>query len=125
MLVGDEKQLGPTVKDGNEMFHQSLFQRLIMTGRFQMCLLNVQHRMHPEIFQFPNRVFYNNKVTTELTENRYRKWHDQYSNYQFFLHSGVCQSDGTNITNTREAFLINQFVTHLYQYLGVEVRLFD
>ena len=81
--------------------------------------------MHPEILQFPNRVFYDNKVTTALAEERQRRWHEYYPPYQFFLHSGVCQSDGTNITNTHEASLINQFVTILVRDYKVEVRMFD
>lgn len=42
-------------------FGRSLFQRLSSLG-FPKYLLNMQHRMHPQISSFPNSYFYFNKI---------------------------------------------------------------
>jgi len=42
-------------------FGRSLFERLSLFGN-PKNLLNMQHRMHPEISLFPNSYFYSNKI---------------------------------------------------------------
>ncbi|GIM05142.1 hypothetical protein Vretimale_9587 [Volvox reticuliferus] len=60
VLVGDPKQLPPTVlsraADAAQL-SQSLFERLQRAG-CHVCLLSRQYRMHPEISRFPSSFFY-------------------------------------------------------------------
>ena len=60
VLVGDQKQLPPTVKTQRAAelgLEAPLFSRLIAMGT-QPHLLDVQYRMHPAISQFPSEAFY-------------------------------------------------------------------
>ncbi|XP_045797847.1 uncharacterized protein LOC123892041 [Trifolium pratense] len=64
ILVGDECQLPAMVRSNictEAGFGRSLFERLSLFGS-QKNLLNMQHRMHPEISSFPNSYFYSNKI---------------------------------------------------------------
>nr|POE52223.1 putative atp-dependent helicase c29a10.10c [Quercus suber] len=51
ILIGDESQLPAMVKS----------KRLVLLGQ-KKELLNVQHRKHPSLSLFPNRVFYENQI---------------------------------------------------------------
>ncbi|PON87681.1 P-loop containing nucleoside triphosphate hydrolase [Trema orientale] len=65
ILIGDEQQLPAMVKSKvseEADFGRSLFERLALLGH-KKHLLNVQHRMHPSISLFPNRHFYDNKIS--------------------------------------------------------------
>ena len=55
-------------------FGRNLFQRLVLLGQ-KKELLNVQHRMHPSISLFPNRVFYENQILDgpNVKERRHEK----------------------------------------------------
>ncbi|KAL4598719.1 hypothetical protein ACB092_11G078100 [Castanea dentata] len=75
ILIGDERQLPAMVKSKvseEAEFGRSLFQRLVLLGKNKI-LLNVQHRMHPSISLFPNRVFYENQILDgpNVKERRY------------------------------------------------------
>nr|KYP39275.1 Helicase SEN1 [Cajanus cajan] len=70
ILVGDECQLPPMVRmlilfvykiSDEAGFGRSLFQRLSSLG-YTKYLLDMQHRMHPQISSFPNSYFYSNKI---------------------------------------------------------------
>ncbi|CAI7602825.1 unnamed protein product [Penicillium crustosum] len=75
LMVGDHYQLGPTVTSSSQtnpfvyQLHFSLFKRLI-DGENGSIMLEVQHRMHPDISKLVNRQFYHNKLTDhESTSN--------------------------------------------------------
>jgi senataxin len=60
ILVGDPQQLPATifnVSGRNTKYERSLFQRLEEAGQ-NVCMLNLQYRMHPLISDFPRRIFY-------------------------------------------------------------------
>ena len=64
ILVGDHKQLPPTVisrKAEREGLGRSLFERLIDVG-IQTNLLDVQYRMHPVLREFPSARFYDDRL---------------------------------------------------------------
>ena len=64
VLVGDHKQLPPTVlsfRAEENGLKRSLFERLIDLG-IEPLLLTTQYRMHPAISKFPNQQFYSNKL---------------------------------------------------------------
>lgn len=65
ILVGDHKQLQPTVMSTQAnytMYNRSIFERMTDLG-VQPFLLNVQYRMHPELSKFSSDFFYGGKVT--------------------------------------------------------------
>jgi superfamily I DNA and/or RNA helicase len=60
ILVGDHKQLPPTVMSRNGLktkYGRSLFERLIENG-VHPDMLTIQYRMVPQLRQFPSRTFY-------------------------------------------------------------------
>ncbi|XP_064620241.1 uncharacterized protein LOC135483350 [Lineus longissimus] len=65
VLIGDPKQLGPTLQ-GSEAAHlngleQTLFDRLLKMG-YDSTLLRTQYRCHPRISTIANSLFYNNQL---------------------------------------------------------------
>ncbi len=69
ILIGDEKQLGPTVKSVDSSvtgISISLFERLIYyyEGSSFISLLKEQYRMHKFLYEFSNKHFYNNQMIT-------------------------------------------------------------
>jgi hypothetical protein len=68
VLIGDHKQLPPTVvsQEARERgLGLSLFERLT---DFPLHLLDIQRRMHPSIMEFSNQHFYNNRVLTNTPD---------------------------------------------------------
>uniref|UniRef100_A0A670YHI7 Senataxin n=1 Tax=Pseudonaja textilis TaxID=8673 RepID=A0A670YHI7_PSETE len=68
VLVGDPKQLPPTIKAQDYRYDQSLLGRLCkhlkeqdqenISGKFPVLQLTIQYRMHPEICHFPSKYIY-------------------------------------------------------------------
>ena len=72
VLIGDEKQLGPTIisKECDILgLNISLFERLcyLYEGSNFISLLNEQYRMHEFLYRFSNDKFYNNEVITKAS----------------------------------------------------------
>ncbi|XP_027046815.1 protein ZGRF1-like [Pocillopora damicornis] len=70
VLVGDPKQLSPTIQ-GSEPDHevgleQTLFDRLIKMG-YEPTLLRTQYRCHPTISAISNTLFYGKKLLDGVT----------------------------------------------------------
>lgn len=89
ILVGDPKQLPPTVLSPiaqRYSYEQSLFQRIMSFHRDNVCLLSIQYRMHPNISKFPSRQFYESRLgdADNLTSLCKAPWHVKYPPYQFF-----------------------------------------
>ncbi|KAJ1453686.1 AAA domain-containing protein, partial [Pelagophyceae sp. CCMP2097] len=64
VLVGDPKQLPATVLSAAAQragFSRSMMDRLIVNG-CAAVLLNVQHRMHPDVAKWPNEQFYEGRL---------------------------------------------------------------
>ena len=64
VLVGDSKQLPPTVVSraaSDAGLQVSLFERMERLG-VEVCLLDQQYRMHPKIAEFPSLAFYEGRV---------------------------------------------------------------
>ena len=59
ILIGDQKQLGPTYKY-NFAGCKSLYTRLISKPDAVYNTLKIQYRMHETLIHVPNRKFYNN-----------------------------------------------------------------
>ena len=71
IIIGDEKQLGPTIKSKNANItgiSVSIFERLIYyyEGSSFISILNEQYRMHKFLYEFSNKYFYNNQMKTNF-----------------------------------------------------------
>ncbi|CAK7267575.1 DEAD-box type RNA helicase [Sporothrix epigloea] len=100
ILVGDPKQLPPTVLSQSAArygYDQSLFVRMQRNRPEDVHLLDTQYRMHPEISLFPSQQFYDARLIDggDMAKLRRQPWHgDNHSTsllgpYRFFDVEGV------------------------------------
>jgi senataxin len=80
ILVGDPKQLPPTVfskEAARFQYEQSLFVRMQGNHPNDVHLLDTQYRMHPEISWFPSQTFYDGRLLDggNMAGLRQRPWH--------------------------------------------------
>lgn len=72
VLVGDDKQLPPTVKSKEaQELCKTTFSRLRLAGE-TVYLLDIQYRMHPAIAEFPAREFYEQQLKNGVSEQERR-----------------------------------------------------
>ena len=111
ILVGDPKQLPPTVlsrEAARFQYEQSLFVRMQNKHAQDVHLLDTQYRMHPEISAFPSREFYDGRLLDGegMTKLRARPWHQSeiLGPYRFFDVRGVQQNapKGHSLINVAE-----------------------
>ncbi|KOS18097.1 Helicase SEN1 [Escovopsis weberi] len=111
ILVGDPKQLPPTVLSQSAArfgYDQSLFVRMQQNHPKSVHLLDMQYRMHPEISLFPSREFYESQLQDgqDMLQLRQAPWHQDvlFSPYRFFDVQGVQEKGrkGQSLVNTRE-----------------------
>ena len=99
ILVGDPKQLPPTVlsrEAARFQYEQSLFVRMQANHPDDVHLLDTQYRMHPEISVFPSSAFYDARLLDGpgMADLRSRPWHQSsiLAPYRFFDVQGTHQS---------------------------------
>jgi senataxin len=111
ILVGDPKQLPPTVfskKAAAFQYEQSLFVRMQKNHPDDVHLLDTQYRMHPEISLFPSRTFYDSRLLDggDMAGLRKRPWHQSrlLAPYHFFDVQGQHQAapKGHSLINIAE-----------------------
>ncbi|KAI9844795.1 MAG: DEAD-box type RNA helicase [Thelocarpon superellum] len=111
ILVGDPKQLPPTVLSraaASFQYEQSLFVRMQSNHPTDVHLLDIQYRMHPEISHFPSQTFYDGRLVdgNDMATVRRRPWHATtlLSPYRFFDVQGLQQraQQGHSFINTAE-----------------------
>ena len=128
ILVGDSKQLGPTVISNaanRAHFGSSLFERMQSVGlpRYE---LSEQYRMHPEILRFPNWQFYTDSLRCGDGCNAFTRAAPYHSipncgPYQFFnaRHGQMVvdryQQGGRSCSNSHEA----DFVSYCYRQIAI------
>ena len=111
ILVGDPKQLPPTVfskEAARFQYEQSLFVRMQANHPDDVHLLDMQYRMHPQISQFPSKIFYDGRLLDgkDMAEMRRKPWHKEalLSPYCFFDVQGQHQAAprGHSLVNVAE-----------------------
>ncbi len=111
ILVGDPKQLPPTVlsrEAARFQYEQSLFVRMQSNHPNDVHLLDTQYRMHPEISAFPSSTFYDGRLLDgpDMAKLRARPWHESkiLGAYRFFDVRGSHQSipGGHSLVNFAE-----------------------
>ncbi|KAL2830194.1 SEN1 N terminal-domain-containing protein [Aspergillus cavernicola] len=130
ILVGDPKQLPPTVLSkvaSKYQYEQSLFVRMQTNHPRDVHLLDVQYRMHPEISMFPRTAFYDGRLQDGpgMAQLRQRPWHQSelLSPYRFFDVQGLHQSaaKGHSLINMAELRVAMQ----LYERLLADFQEYD
>ncbi len=128
ILVGDPKQLPPTVlsKMGARFgYEKSLFVRMQENHPDRVHLLDTQYRMHPEISHFPSKSFYDGKLIDGegLATLRTKPWHSKelLAPYNFFDVKGMSSRAGTSLVNTAEIDVALQ----LFHRLRTEFSTYD
>ena len=66
VLIGDDHQLPPVVR--TQGLARSMFERL-KTSTNSMTLLDTQYRMHPQIMDLSNRLFYEGRIRSGVSEH--------------------------------------------------------
>ncbi|KAM0342341.1 hypothetical protein ACHAPQ_000069 [Fusarium lateritium] len=111
ILVGDPKQLPPTVLSQSAAkfgYDQSLFVRMQQNHPQSVHLLDTQYRMHPEISMFPSHEFYERQLADgpNMHVLRQQPWHQSalLGPYRFFDVQGVQERGhrGQSLVNTKE-----------------------
>ncbi|KAL3471807.1 SEN1 N terminal-domain-containing protein [Aspergillus californicus] len=122
ILVGDPKQLPPTVLSkaaSKYQYEQSLFVRMQTNHPRDVHLLDIQYRMHPEISMFPRTAFYDGRLQDgpDMARLRFRPWHQSelLSPYRFFDVQGLHQSaaKGHSLINMAELRVAMQLYERL------------
>ncbi|NXN98392.1 ZGRF1 protein, partial [Rhinopomastus cyanomelas] len=99
VLVGDPKQLPPTIQ-GSECVHrhgleQTLFDRLCLMGH-EPILLRTQYRCHPAISAIANELFYEGHLRDGVSEEERSPLLDWLPTLCFYSISGVEQMERDN-----------------------------
>ena len=130
ILVGDPKQLPPTVlsrEAARFQYEQSLFARMERNHSNDVHLLDTQYRMHPEISSYPSRTFYDGRLKdgVGMAKLRARPWHQSpvLAPYRFFDVEGMSSSlvKGHSLINVAELEVAMQ----LYDRLITDCRHYD
>ena len=115
ILVGDHKQLGPTILNKDAVkkgFKQSLFERLLKIG-VSPYLLSIQYRMHPDLCMFPSEYFYSGLLKSGTSTSKVL----DFPNNFFYVCNGkeeISQS-GTSFVNKSEAVLVENIIRFLFK----------
>ena len=132
IVIGDEKQLGPTVKSQNANttgISVSLFERLIYyyEGSSFISILKEQYRMHKFLYEFSNKYFYNNQMITnadiQLDENIMNNfpWPNKKIPSFFYNFVETEKKENNSFYNEKEIFMIFGVVLKLIK-AGVQVE---
>lgn len=130
ILVGDPKQLPPTVLSRSAArygYEQSLFVRMQQNYPNDVHLLDTQYRMHPEISIFPSIQFYDGLLIDGdgMAKLRQKPWHASslLGPYRFFDVRGVQTSGakGHSFINMEEVSV----ALRLYERLRIDYSSYD
>ncbi|XP_008110295.2 LOW QUALITY PROTEIN: 5'-3' DNA helicase ZGRF1 [Anolis carolinensis] len=114
VLVGDPKQLPPTIQ-GSESAHgngleQTLFDRMCLMG-YEPILLRTQYRCHPAISAIANDLFYEGNLLNGISEKDRSPLIDWLPTLCFYNVNGFEQMERDNsFHNMAEAFFIVKLI---------------
>lgn len=113
VLIGDPKQLPPTIINPSPFYEFSLFQRL---SKFcEPLMLKTQYRMSKEIALLPSRLFYNSQLETDLSCLERNNPFDGILDPLTFVNVNGKEAiaDNTGYINQVEAVQIVMFLNHI------------
>ena len=125
VLIGDEKQLGPTVISTQlepSGIGVSLFERLVCYygGSNFISILKEQYRMHEFLYKFSNKFFYNNEISSaksidnlDINIMNSFPWPNKSIPSFFYNYDFPEKTENCSYYNTKEIFLISQIVYRL------------
>ncbi len=125
VLIGDEKQLGPTVISTDLEPYGigvSLFERLVCYygGSSFISILNEQYRMHEFLYKFSNKFFYNNEISSakdiehlDINVMNYFPWPNKNIPSFFYNYIFPEKKENNSYYNTKEIDLTAQIVYRL------------
>ncbi|KAI0475903.1 hypothetical protein GGR56DRAFT_442056 [Xylariaceae sp. FL0804] len=132
ILVGDPKQLPPTVLSQSAArygYDQSLFVRMQRNCPDDVHLLDTQYRMHPEISMFPSQEFYERRLVDgdDMSSLRHQPWHRSalLGPYRFFDVKGAQEKGrrGQSLVNMQEIKVAMQlYERFLTDYPEIDVK---
>lgn len=132
ILVGDPKQLPPTVLSQSAArygYDQSLFVRMQKNHSKHVHLLDMQYRMHPEISLFPSQEFYEGLLQdgSDMAAMRRQEWHRSVlmGPYRFFDVKGSQERGPRNqsLVNEEELKVAMQLYRRFKEdYGGIELK---
>ncbi|KAI5867802.1 SEN1 N terminal-domain-containing protein [Durotheca rogersii] len=132
ILVGDPKQLPPTVLSQSAArygYDQSLFVRMQRNHPDDVHLLDTQYRMHPEISLFPSQEFYERRLVDgdDMRRLRHQPWHQSSSlgPYRFFDVKGIQEKGrkGQSLINLEELKVAMQLYERLVtDYPNIDLK---
>lgn len=132
ILVGDPKQLPPTVLSQSAArfgYDQSLFVRMQQNRPQDIHLLDQQYRMHPDISLFPSKEFYEGRLEdgADMAQLRRQPWHQSslLGPYRFFDVRGVQErgQKGQSLVNVEELKVAMQLYRRFRaDYNGLDLK---
>ena len=132
VLIGDEKQLGPTVKSQDASMAGlgiSLFERLCFyyKGSNFISTLTEQYRMHKSLYEFSNKHFYDNQIVThgeiELDERVKNSFPWPNKDVPTFFYNSIEpeKSENSSYYNDKEMYKVYA-VVHNLNKAGVQMK---
>ena len=133
VMIGDEKQLGPTIiSEDNKIggLGVSLFERLcyLYKGSDFICSLKEQYRGHESLFEFSNKHFYNNELINhggiKLDENVKNNfpWPNK-DIPMFFYHVEGTEVENEALSYYNEQEIYNTYgIVHKLEICGVDMK---
>jgi DNA replication ATP-dependent helicase Dna2 len=109
VLIGDDRQLPPVVR--TRSLSHSMFERLKRSGHLTM--LDVQYRMHPEIMEVSNRLFYEGRLRSGVLASDRRPPDDMPVLFVPVERSSHLEQEPDERKNEAEATLVSEIVHEL------------
>ena len=104
-MTGDPHQLPALVsKEGNKLNHERSFMDRMISLGYENKLLDTQRRMHPDIVNFPNFKYYQNKLKTDYKP--YEDIDESLTAFEICNVNGQEQRVGTSYQNVEEANMV-------------------
>ncbi|KAL6611061.1 AAA domain-containing protein, partial [Neocallimastix sp. 'constans'] len=124
ILIGDSKQLPPTVINSEitrHNFDRSFFLRLDSNSPNSVHLLNIQYRMHPMISRLSSKCFYSNKIVNGnnvVSKKWYKEWCRQNKDFGplvFYDVKGFTNNSNASLNNVKEVSEIIDYIKKFIQ----------